>query len=346
MAGLGVIGEALALLLLPNHYPKLLVLEVGADRPGDLAGILRIAMPDAVVVTRLPEVPVHVEAYASPQAVREEEFAPAYALAAGAPLVISADDAYACSMAERLAANVITVGYAQSADFRMGEPVLSSLEGELRMEASLTNCGTSHPLSIEGALGRSQMYAPAMALALATSFGLTPAEALEGLTHYAPPPGRARVLAGIKGSVLIDDSYNASPAAVEEALGALASVPGTHRRIAVLGDMLELGRYSVAEHERMGNLAAEKADMLIAVGSRMQAARTAAIAAGLSEQQALAYDTAQDAALALVQMVGEGDAILIKGSQSVRMERIVLALLATPADAGKLVRQDREWRRR
>ena len=69
--------EGFLLIILPNHYPKLLVLEVGADRPGDLARILKISTPDVVVVTRLPKVPVHVEAYATPDAVREEEFAPA-----------------------------------------------------------------------------------------------------------------------------------------------------------------------------------------------------------------------------------------------------------------------------
>ncbi|MFZ1987832.1 MAG: Mur ligase family protein, partial [Minisyncoccia bacterium] len=90
-----VLKEACALLLLPNHYPTILVLEVGADRPGDLAKILRIATPDVVVVTWLPEIPVHVEAYISPEAVREEEFVPAYGLAQGAPLIIASEDHHA-----------------------------------------------------------------------------------------------------------------------------------------------------------------------------------------------------------------------------------------------------------
>src|SRR3989338_9508837 len=76
-----IIKNSLALIFLPNHYPRMLVLEVAADKPGDLSRILRIATPDAVVVTRLPEIPVHVEAYATPEAVREEEFSPAYSLA-------------------------------------------------------------------------------------------------------------------------------------------------------------------------------------------------------------------------------------------------------------------------
>ena len=128
-----VIEEAIALLLLPSHYPKLLVLEVGADRPGDLRKILRIATPDAVVVTRLPDVPVHVEAYASPHAVREEEFAPALALQDGAPLIISADDEHARHMAKALPAAITTFGFHEGADVLLSEDAILEDEGHLRL---------------------------------------------------------------------------------------------------------------------------------------------------------------------------------------------------------------------
>jgi len=113
LAWFSLVKHAVALLVLPNHYPKMLVLEVGADKPGDLARILRIVTPDAVVVTQLPEIPVHVEAYASPEAVREEEFSPAYALRAAAPLIISADDPHAIENAIRTSARVISFGVAK-----------------------------------------------------------------------------------------------------------------------------------------------------------------------------------------------------------------------------------------
>ena len=76
LAWVSIMKSSLVLLILPNHYPNMLVLEAGADKQGDLARILRMATPDAVVITRLPDIPVHVEAYASPEAVREEEFSP------------------------------------------------------------------------------------------------------------------------------------------------------------------------------------------------------------------------------------------------------------------------------
>jgi UDP-N-acetylmuramoyl-tripeptide--D-alanyl-D-alanine ligase len=345
-AWIRVFQEAFALLLLPNHYPKLLVLEVGADRPGDLARILRICDPDAVVVTRLPEVPVHVEAYASPQAVREEEFAPAYALTAGEPLIISADDPYAVSMAAILPAKVTTFGFAAGSDVRIEGFSYFEDGGMQGMEATLNVQGTSCTLRVPGALGRSQLYAPAAAIACALTFDLTLEQALKGAGAYVPPAGRGRILRGMKGSLLVDDSYNASPAAVEEALSALQLLTGRARRIAVLGDMLELGRYSAEEHERIGALAREKVDVVVAVGIRARAIATAATAAGMKDGNVFSFDTSKDAAEMLEGFVEAGDAVLVKGSQGIRTERIVERLLADPSDLPKLVRQEREWKAR
>lgn len=336
-----VIQQALALILLPHEYPEMLVLEVGADRPGDLEKILRIATPDAVIVTRLPDVPVHVEAYASPQKVREEEFRPAYVLKPGSPLIISADDEHARAMAARLDANVVTVGYANDAEVHIGIPAY--IKGG--MQAMVTSCGEKYTLRAHGALGRSQLYAPAMALALATTLNMSASDAEEALRGYVPPPGRARVLPGKHASLIIDDSYNASPAAVAEALMALQMVPYT-RRIAVLGDMLELGRFSREEHEQVGKLAYEYADILVTVGARSEATQEAARAAGMRESDTLGFKTSIEAAHALAEIVREGDVIVVKGSQGMRMERVTEVLLADKTDARYLVRQDKEWKRR
>lgn len=343
IAWLKVFQEALALILLPSHYPKVLVLEVGADRPGDLARILRIVDPDAVIVTRLPEVPVHVEAYASPQAVRDEEFRPAYALTSGEPLIVCADDPYAVSMSGRLSAKVSTFGFSDGADVRLTGYTYFE-DGDVRgMEATLDIKGATHTLRVKGALGRSQLFAPAAAIAAALALDMTPEEALTAAEGYVPPPGRGRILSGINGSLLIDDSYNASPAAVEEALAGLSHIPDRTRKIAALGDMLELGRYSVEEHARIGTLAAEKVDVLIAVGTRSRATRDAAVKAGMPEESALAFATSKEAAEALATMVQEGDVILVKGSQGIRTERIMERLLNDAKDREKLVRQEREW---
>ncbi|MBU6388493.1 UDP-N-acetylmuramoyl-tripeptide--D-alanyl-D-alanine ligase [Patescibacteria group bacterium] len=341
-AWISVVKSALALLLLPNHYPNLLVLEVGADKPGDLARILRIATPNAVVVTRLPEIPVHVEAYASPEAVREEEFSPAVMLAAAAPLIVPADDSYALTRASRMPARAISYGIADDATVRISGIGFYEKEGEVAgMTATMRVDGIERSCVVEGSVGRAQLLPVGAAVAAAHAFHIPLPEALKALESYEPPPGRGRLFAGKNGSTIIDDSYNASPVAVEEALATLKAFPHAARRIAVLGDMLELGRYSVTEHERISVLAEESADVIVAVGIR---ARTFAAVSGKTE--AMAFNNARDAAAALVGFVRPGDVVLVKGSQSVRMERIVEALLADPSDAVHLARQEKKWKQK
>lgn len=341
LAWLSLVRRAVALLLLPNLYPKMLVLEVGADRPGDLARILRIVTPDAVVVTPLPEIPVHVEAYASPEAVREEEFSPAYALHAAAPLIVSADDVYARENAIRTPAHVITYGIDETATVRVSNVGFAAVDGKVSgMQADVTQGDHRKTLVVQGSVGAAQVFPGAAALAVALAFDINADDALAALAaSYEPPAGRGRLLMGKNGSTIIDDSYNASPIAVEFALRTLKQFPNAGRRIAVLGDMLELGRYSVTEHERIGALARSSADIVVAVGIR---ARAFALSEGNAE--VLLYDNAQAAAAALVEYVRAGDVILVKGSQSIRTEHIVKALLANPSDASLLVRQERKWR--
>ncbi|MDP2655442.1 MAG: UDP-N-acetylmuramoyl-tripeptide--D-alanyl-D-alanine ligase [bacterium] len=337
-----IIKNSLALIFLPNHYPNMLVLEVGADKPGDLSRILRIATPDAVVVTRLPEIPVHVEAYASPEAVREEEFSPAYSLSSGAPLIISVDDTYALDNAVRTSARIISYGVTDDATVYVSDVGFYEVDGKVMgMKASVIIDGRKESLVVKGSVGTTQILPVAAALATASAFGISFNEALKALENYEPPAGRGRLLRGKNGSVIIDDSYNASPVAVEEALATLKSFPTARRRLAVLGDMLELGRYSVMEHERIGALASESADIIVAVGIRARA-----FAAAHGSTNVMLFDNSNSATLALPDLIKEGDVILVKGSQSVRTERIVEALLADPADASLLVRQEREWKRK
>ncbi len=342
-----VFKSAFALLVLPNHYPNLLVLEVGADKPGDLARILRIAKPDVLVVTRLPDIPVHVEAYSSPEAVREEEFSPAYALPPLAPLIVSSEDPHAIEMASRVPVHLVTYGLEASSSVQLTDIDWYREHGVVvGMQAVVRAGDRTASMTIRGSVGKTQILPAAAALATALVSDIPLTDALAALAAYEPPAGRGRLFPGVRGSTLIDDSYNSSPAAVEESLVTLASFPTTGKRIAVLGDMLELGRYSVMEHERIGERAAKAADRLVTVGIRAKGFATAAEAAGLAPENITSFNDARDAAASLPALIGPGDTVLVKGSQSIRTERIVEVLLATPADRSRLVRQDSAWQRR
>lgn len=342
LAWLSIIKSAIALLVLPNHYPNMLVLEVGADRPGDLARILRMATPETVVVTRLPSIPVHVEAYASPEAVWEEEFLPACALAAGRPLIVPIDDPEALEMAKRTSARVHTYGVSKAADVSIDNGNFHEEKGVVvGMQTIVHVGGEQGRCLVTGSVGGTQLLPIAAAVAAASCYDIALSEALHSLTQYEPPPGRGRLLRGKDGSILIDDSYNASPIAVEESLKTLKAFPHAKRRIAVLGDMLELGRYSVTEHERIGTIARDSADIIVAVGVRSRA-----FAQVKGRAEVITFDNASAASAALLSVVSAGDVVLIKGSESMRLERIVETLLADPSDSTKLVRQEPAWKRK
>lgn len=346
LAWLSVLKSALALIILPNHYPNMLVLEVGSGKPGDLAQILKIVTPDAVVVTRLPDIPVHVEAYASPEAVREEEFLPAYALGASSPLIIPEDDANALDMAIGTPARVITYGLSDTSRVRITDAEFYEIDGQVAgMQANIISENESEKVIVKGSVGVTHILPIAAAVGVANAFDISLPEALKELEKYEPPPGRCRLHKGKNDSIIIDDSYNSSPVASEEALATLGAFPmsagGRKRKIAVLGDMLELGRYSVIEHERIGTIACKSADIVVTVGIRARAFITSNC-----EVEVINFDNSKSAAKSLPELVQAGDVILVKGSQSIRTERIVKALLADPSDSVKLVRQEREWLRR
>lgn len=358
------IVDGLFLLVFPVRYPEWLVLEVGADRPGDIRSVAAWLPVDIAVITRLPEVPVHVEFFDSPQAVVEEKTALIDALKPGGTLVLFADDPPRQGGAEAdertpllraragaRGASVVTFGLTPAADVRAVDAATLYEEGSeqwpIGMSVRIEFNGASAPLSLVGALGSHALLPAAAAVAVGKVLGKDLADMVEALRHYDAPPGRMRLIRGVKDTLIIDDTYNASPAAVTAALDALASVRPAKRKIAVLGDMLELGRRSVEEHRKIGAYAADKADMLITVGFRARDIAQGALDNGLSDSAILQYEDAYKAGDELEAMLQAGDCVLAKGSQSMRMERVVEELMAEPERAPELlVRQDENWKRR
>jgi len=156
------------------------------------------------------------------------------------------------------------------------------------------------------------------------------------------------LLPGIRDTLIIDDSYNSSPVAVAAALASLKELKTTGRKIAVMGDMLELGRYSIAAHRRMGEEAAAAADILVTVGIRSREAAETALDKNLGDGAVLQFDSSTEAGQYMADnILKPGDIILVKGSQALRMERCVQEIMEQREDKEKLlVRQDRLWLRK
>lgn len=326
--------EGAALLFMKAPYPEFLIIEVGADRPGDISRALSWLSPAVVVATRFPAISVHVEFYENPREVIAEELAPARWLGESGILIVNGDDPEAHEAWVNPGVRKVTFGFGAGSEVRgSGFRITSEDKQATGIAFDISYAGQEERVAIPGVVGRTHAYAALAGIAVAVRLGATLTEAAAAVGAYEPPPSRLRLVAGINGTTLVDDTYNSSPAAAEEALEALAAAPRRGRRIAVLADMLELGSFSAAEHKRIGELARASSDILITVGVRAR-----------SMGAEPTFDRGADAATYLKSMLQSGDVVLIKGSQSMRMEKVVKALMQDPEGAKKLLcRQDEEW---
>ncbi len=344
--------EGVSLLLFPHHYPEWLVLEIGADRPGDIKHVASWLMLDVAVITRIGEKPVHVEFFPTAEALAKEKSYMINALGPGGALVLNEDDAVVSAMREKTALRPVTFGFNEGATIRASNNRVVYQEREGVQVPDGITCkvdynGKSFPLRLNSMFGANNVYAALAAMAVGVSLDLNLVTCIEALTHFVPPPGRLNILEGIKGSVLIDDTYNASPTAMRLALESLREVEITGRRIAVLADMLELGKLTEEAHEETGTLAAATCDLLVVVGQRAKFIADGAKAAGMSADRIMYFDDACAAGKALDPLIQKGDVVLVKGSQFMRMERCVEEIMLHPEKKAELlVRQDPEWEKR
>jgi UDP-N-acetylmuramoyl-tripeptide--D-alanyl-D-alanine ligase len=346
--------DGLVQIAFATEYPEWLILEVGADRPGDISSLAGWLPVDVAVITRLPEVPVHVEFFDSVEAVIAEKASLMDAVKPGGTILLFADDERTLNLQHRLPApdaKIMTFGFAQEADVRGEHIGFVREEGKetwpVGMTAHITYNDTSVPVEIVGAVGPHAFLPAIAAAAVGVALGKDLRDLAPGLESYDPPPGRMRLIRGIKGALILDDTYNASPAATEAGLDTLRMLGAPGRRIAALGDMMELGRHSIDAHRKIGAHAAKCVDLLITVGFRARDIAQGALDNGLRDDQILQFEDSQKAGKELELLLQQGDCVLAKGSQSMRMERLVEEVMAEPERAEELlVRQDAEWKKR
>lgn len=347
---MGNIMSGLMLIIERKEYPEWLVVEVGADRPNDIRNVAQWLRPDIAVITAIPEIPVHVEFFDSPEAVLYEKRQLAEYMKPGGKLVINGDDPRMSDMRSDFHGRTVTFGMEANDDFIAQDGAVLYEDGKpIGMTFQAHHGAAAQAIHIYGSLGYPRIYSAIAALAVAQNVGVDMAQASGGLTQWSPPPGRMRILPGIRGSVLIDDTYNSSPAAALAALDTLRSIETTGRKIAIMGDMLELGRFSTDAHRLVGERAAQASDMLVTVGFRARAMGEAALDNGMADDRVREYEIgeAERVGVELAPEIQEGDIILVKGSQSMRMEKTVALLLADPSKASELlVRQEAEWKDR
>ncbi len=314
------IGLPLTLLRLsPGH--RRAVLEMGLYVPGEIAFLCELAQPSVGVITNVGT--VHAERAGSQEAIArgKAELVQALPPAPEGVAILNYDDPWVKAMAEQTQARVFFYGLDPGADLWADQVEGLGLEGiRFRLHYHNEILYLRVPL-----IGRHSVHTVLRAAAVGLADGLSWQEIIEGL-RTGHTQLRLVAVRSESGALLLDDTYNASPQSTLAALNMLAEVDG--RKVAVLGDMLELGPYEHQGHWKVGLRAAEVADLLVTVGPRSHIIAQAARQAGLSEEQIVEFEDSDQAVVYLRDVLQADDVVLVKGSHGMRMDRIVSRLEA------------------
>jgi UDP-N-acetylmuramoyl-tripeptide--D-alanyl-D-alanine ligase len=308
-----LVGVPLTLLEADQHC-EYLVCEVGTNHPGEIDALGHLLLPDVAVITNIGD--AHVGYFGSRAAIAEEKGSLLGRLAAGGVAVLPRDDEFFEKLDAKVQGRVFSFGRSTAADFRLGNVTFS--EGLLRFTVN------GEPLSLS-AVGEYNALNACAAFAVGDTSGVDAARAREALASVRPMQGRGRIHQ-VAGVTIVDESYNASPASVKQSLAMLAKLPA-RRRIAVLGDMRELGDGTEILHRGVGTeIGSLPIDALYWLGERgavvveaARAVRPALAAEAHTEMSALVAAVARDAR--------DGDAVLVKASRAMKLDEFVLAVV-------------------
>ena len=337
----------------PHKYPEWLILEVGISKPNDMAEIASWLKTDVVIITAIGETPAHIEFFNSRKHLIDEKSLLITTLKKDGLLVLNADDDSVFEMKNKNKNLTVTYGFKEESDILASSDSISYSSSGLPEGVifRVDEGGKSFPVTIEGVFGRNHIYASLAAIALSSGLKFNILDATNALKNYDVPPGRMRLLKGINDSLVIDDTYNSSPFACESALKTLKEIKTKNtsgRKIAILGDMLELGRHTLEAHQNIGKIAKENLneenDFLMVVGPRAKGIKEGALESGMKKENIFEFLNSVEAGNFIKTFIQKGDIILVKGSQGIRMEHVVEAILLDQKNKKNLlVRQDEEW---
>ena len=311
------IGFPMSVMNLPRT-PAWMVGEMGLSEPGNLATLSHAFEPEVAAI--LLVAPAHLQFFASVDAIADGKAEILEGLKPGGTFVANADDPRVAAIAARHRGRVVRFGRGAGADVTAREVrpepdgsrfVLKTPEGEARVRLPVA--------------GPHQVANFLAAAAIGFAVGVPPAECAAASAEMRPAAHRGELARHASGALLYDDAYNANPASMRAALETLALLPA-RRRIAVLGDMLELGADEERWHREVGAAVFGRADLLVGVGPRGGLYGEGAVAAGLPEDAVRRVASPEDAAAYLAGVLASGDAVLFKASRGIGLERAVAAL--------------------
>ncbi|HET6454651.1 MAG TPA: UDP-N-acetylmuramoyl-tripeptide--D-alanyl-D-alanine ligase [Armatimonadota bacterium] len=316
------IGLPLTLFELDRSH-EVAVLEMAMRGLGEIQRLASIAKPEIGVITNIGI--SHIERLGSQGAIADAKAELLGELPPDGVAILNAEDGYFEVIKEKFSGKVVSFGSSKSADV-IGARVKCLDEGQYRFVLLISGQGALEvTLPI---MGHHNVYNALAAAAAANQLGLDLPAIRAGLETVTPPDMRMEFTQTKGGLAVLNDAYNASPASVIAALKTLQALKGYDRKVAVLGDMLELGDYARKAHEDVGRALVESGvKKLIVVGKLAGSIADGAKAAGIPNDAVKSYETSAEAAKKIRSHLRAGDAVLVKGSRAVKMEAIVRALL-------------------
>jgi UDP-N-acetylmuramoyl-tripeptide--D-alanyl-D-alanine ligase len=300
------------------------VIEMGMNHPGEIAPLAKMAAPEIGVISSIG--PAHIEFFTDQAAIATEKSELLAALPPNGVAVLNGDDAWSRRIAHRSAARVVWVGSGADATWR-AENIHVTPSG---LSFHLAHGGRQVPVQLP-VFNRVMVGNALLAAAVGGECGLNLDEIARGLETVTLPGARMQVV-NAEGVRILNDAYNANPASMKAALLALKEFPGVQRRLAVLGSMGELGRHAAELHREVGAYAAEIGlDLLLVVGPNADSCRAGAITGGLAADKISVVLDAEEAAVALMPHLRDGDVVLVKGSHFMGLERLVAAIAGKDA---------------
>jgi UDP-N-acetylmuramoyl-tripeptide--D-alanyl-D-alanine ligase len=349
----------LSLILWRQNYPDWLILEIDADKPGDVDSVSGWLTIDILVVTAVGSVPSHVEAFDSDLGkFLLEKKKLLNSVSRDGIIVYNNDDQTVCHLVSLSPLQKISCGLGGDSNVRGTEfEILMSNGGSskpigMKFEiirpagevSGSSGSGLIESVIIMDSVGIHNEYATLLSFAVADLLNVSLSDCVKTIEKSPLLPGRMKIIAGLKDSTIIDDSYNSSPVAVRQAVEVFNKVSSVGRKIAVIGDMLELGKFSADEHREVGRLLVPIAQYVVCIGLRARRVAEAMLSLSYDEEKISCFDGADEVGDFLCNFIEPGDLILVKGSQAMRLEKVSEKIMRHPEDAKNLlVRQEPEW---
>lgn len=333
-----------------KKYPEVLVLEMAADRPGDLSYLTKMAPCKIGVLTAISQ--SHIEFFKSLENIAKEKSAIIKHLPKEGWAILNADDEWVYALRKRTQARILTYGVnsradVQALDIEIEQELINQKPEIKGLRFKVSYQGNVVPVFLPQVISLAQIYSALAAIATGLALNLNLLTITQALKKYQPLPGRMNLIPGINNSLIIDDTYNSSPQAVRSAFESLEriSIDSSARKWVILGDMLELGEFSDEAHYQIGQKFTQmNFDYLITIGEEAREIAKAARETDFDKERILSFDNSLAAIKFLKPRIQSGDIILVKASQGMRLERLVKEIMLNPHLAKKyLVRQTRNW---